>query len=150
MTLFKKAKKWLAQESTRDASLSLMSVILANSKIDFFAQNVDSFINIDLCPKGKMKPYAYPCILRFLRGRYYQDTLENYQQDSGADLIGKHYSFEMRPKNEQSSGPINNRIHLLAELMFFKSKAEFSSRDREIAVAIVVQFVAHRQDHSLI
>lgn len=147
--LYKKAKKWAAYEELKDVTLHLMTIILAHSKIDFFGQNVNSFLNTELCSKAKVRSYAYPCLLQFLRGRYYQDTLENYEDAiRGVYATGRHFSVLSRDPAEQSFSTVSTRLNLIADLVFFRRKGPIPEEFLDISASIAVQIAAHRYNQS--
>ncbi|KAJ3320881.1 hypothetical protein HDV06_004777 [Boothiomyces sp. JEL0866] len=142
--IYKKAKKWAGTEELQEAALHLMTIILVNSRIDFFAANIDSFINTDLCSKSKIRPYAYRCILQLLRGRYYQDTIQNFEDTVHGNYVpGRHFGFLTREPNEQSFGNVSNRLNNIADMLFFRRKAPIEDEFLDIAAAITVQIAAH-------
>ncbi|KAJ3257292.1 hypothetical protein HK103_004846 [Boothiomyces macroporosus] len=142
--IYKKAKKWASTEELQEAALHLMTIILVNSRIDFFAANIDSFINTDLCSKSKIRPYAYRCILQLLRGRYYQDTIQNFEDTVHGNYIpGRHFGFLTREPNEQSFGNVSNRLNNIADMLFFRRKTPIEDEFLDIAAAITVQIAAH-------
>jgi hypothetical protein len=142
--LYKKARKWANSDDTKESALHLMTVILVNSRIDFFASNIDAFLNTDLCPKLKVRPYAYRCLLQLLRGKYYQDTLGNYEDAiRGTYVPGRHFSFLTRLPNEQSFGTMSNRLNAISDMMFFRKKYPIPEEFLDISASIVVQIAAH-------
>jgi hypothetical protein len=142
--LYKKARKWANSDDTKESALHLMTVILVNSRIDFFASNIDAFINTDLCPKLKVRPYAYRCLLQLLRGKYYQDTLINYEDAiRGTYVPGRHFSSLTRLPTEQSFGTMSNRLNAISDMMFFRKKYPIPEEFLDISSSIVVQIAAH-------
>ena len=142
--VYKKAKKWATVDDLRVSSLHLMTIILVNGRIDFFAQNIDSYINTDLCSKAKIRPYAYQCILQLLRGRYYQDTLGHYEEAlDGKYVNGRHFATLTRAPNEQSVGTVTGRLNGIAEMLFFRRKGPIPEEHRDISASIVAQISAH-------
>ncbi|KAJ3275486.1 hypothetical protein HDV01_000313 [Terramyces sp. JEL0728] len=142
--IYKKARKWAATEELQESALHLMTIILVNSRIDFFAANIDSFINTDLCSKSKIRPYAYRCILQLLRGRYYQDTIQNFEDTVHGNYVpGRHFGFLTREPNEQSFGNVSNRLNNIADMLFFRRKTPIEDDFLDMAAAITVQIAAH-------
>ncbi|KAI8900095.1 hypothetical protein BC833DRAFT_583265 [Globomyces pollinis-pini] len=142
--LYKKAKKWLAVEELRPSTLQLMTIIMVNSRIDFFVEHIDSYLNSDMWPKMKLKPYTYTCILQLLRGRYYQDTIENFEDViNGTYVPGRHFSYLTRLPNEQSFGSVSNRLNLISDIVLLRRKESIPEEYLDTCAAIVVQIAAH-------
>jgi hypothetical protein len=142
--LFKKARKWSTAQELRQCALHLMTIIMVNSRMNFFAANIDSFLCTDLCSKMKVRPYAYECLLQLLRGRYYQDTLMNYEDAiRGTYLTGRHFSFLTRAPAEESFDTVSNRLNSITNMMFFQRKYPIPEEYLDISVAIAVQVAAH-------
>ncbi|KAJ1334486.1 hypothetical protein BSLG_007641 [Batrachochytrium salamandrivorans] len=121
-----------------------MVIILVNARFEFFAQNIDSFLNADLCPKAKVKPYSFECILQLLRGRYYVDTREHWRgRANGTFQFGKSYGSLTRAPEDQSSGGVANRLNIICELLFFRRKGPIPDDYLDVCVDIVVQITAH-------
>jgi hypothetical protein len=131
----------LVFEEIRENVLSLMTVILCNSRIDFFAQNVDSYLNVEVLPKLKYR-YAYSCTLQLLRGRYYQDTLQNCDElAKGTYVAGRHFAFLTRKSEEQTAGIVSNRLNTISEYIFSRSQIPTDKLDE--CASIVAQISAH-------
>ncbi|KAH9273786.1 hypothetical protein BASA83_003780 [Batrachochytrium salamandrivorans] len=142
--IYKKARKWSTFDDEKPAALHLMVIILVNARFEFFAQNIDSFLNADLCPKAKVKPYSFECILQLLRGRYYVDTREHWRgRANGTFQFGKSYGSLTRAPEDQSSGGVANRLNIICELLFFRRKGPIPDDYLDVCVDIVVQITAH-------
>ena len=139
--LYKKAKKWSLTEELREVSLALQATILSNSRIEFFAQNIDGLLNADLL--GSLKNnYTHSLILQLLRGRYMSDTLEQFEEKvKGTFLHGRHYASLIRAPGEQSEGTFTNRLNVIAESLFFKDK--FPHENIHVGASIVTQMASH-------
>ncbi|XJO76698.1 hypothetical protein BDV3_007190 [Batrachochytrium dendrobatidis] len=142
--IYKKARKWSSNEDEKSSALHLLVIILVNARFEFFAQNMDSFLNSDLCPKGKVKSYSYECILQLLRGRYYNDTREHWRERAnGTFHFGHAYGSLTRSPEDQSSGGVANRLNVICELLFFRRKGPILDEHLDTCVDIVVQISAH-------
>ncbi|KAL2913874.1 hypothetical protein HK105_206608 [Polyrhizophydium stewartii] len=142
--LYKKARKWASNDDERPAALRILVAILVNSRFEFFAQNMDAFLNTDLCPKGKVKPHAYDSILQLLRGRYYADTREHWRQRAnGTFEFGRSYGSLTRAPEDQSLGGVANRLNVICELLFFRRKGIIPDDSLDVCSDIVVQIAAH-------
>eukprot|EP00842_Homolaphlyctis_polyrhiza_P004116 jgi/Hompol1/4705/HPOL_003827-RA len=142
--VYKRTRKWATSEDERPAALRLLVAVLVNSRFEFFAQNMDAFLTTDLCPKGKIKPYAYDCILQLLRGKYYVDTRLHWRQRAeGVYEFGKSYGSLTRSPEDQSPGGVANRLSVIAELFFFRRKGPITDDLLDICADIVVQITAH-------
>ncbi|KAJ3049692.1 hypothetical protein HK097_009334, partial [Rhizophlyctis rosea] len=60
--LHKRAQRWvLTSEDLRPATMKLIAVLLTNMPPYYFAQHVDPYISVELCPRPKLKPHVYSC-----------------------------------------------------------------------------------------
>ncbi|KAI8928058.1 hypothetical protein BC831DRAFT_397976 [Entophlyctis helioformis] len=142
--VYKKARKWVSVDDDKSAALSLLVAVLVNARFDFFAQNIDGFINSDLFPKGKVKAHAYQCILQLLRGQYFVNTREHWRQRAnGTFELGQAYASLTRAPEDQSPGSVANRLTAIAELVFFRRKSAIADEHLDICSDIVVQIAAH-------
>ncbi len=144
INLYKKAKKWCSNDDLRPAALSLMAVILVNSRIDMFASNIDSFINSELCSKNKVREYAYAPILQLLRGRFFEDTLDHVEEMiKGTYDAGLFFSSITRAQDEQTHGTVSNRLNNIVSMMLFQKKGPLPEEHKETIVLIVAQIAAY-------
>lgn len=144
--LRKKAMKWAKDDDLKPSCFRLSGVILLNSPLDYFSQNIDQFI-LDLLPKSKVKPFVYDCVLQLLRGRYYVESLHNSRNRVfGSFSISESYRSDCisRPANEESQEVIDYRVQELAARIFIKRKNAIGFEHIEKCVEIVVQMAVHR------
>ncbi len=143
--IHKKARKWIMDDDLRSYSLRLTTVILANSRVDFFNEHVDTLLYAELFSKPKLKSYVYECTLQFLRGRFYMDTLVNARARAyGTFTTAKSFSFLTRPVDDENRITVEERMKSLIDRVFVKRKGNIGVENLDLCVDIVVQIAAAR------
>lgn len=143
--IHKKARKWIKDDDLRSYSLRLTTVILVNSRADFFNEHVDSLLYAELFSKTKIKSYVYECVLQFLRGRYYLDTLGNARARAyGTFTTAKSFSYLTRPVDDENRITVDERMKALIDRIFVKRKGNIGIENLDYCVDIVVQIAAGR------
>jgi Cell morphogenesis N-terminal len=123
--LYKTARKWSSADDLKESALNLMTTILVNSSADFFNKNFESFVNNDLCSKGKVRDFAYTSMLQLLCGRFCYDTRTNVRSIAdGTYARGHQFGSQIRPENEDKQ-VMSSRVKLLADLMFYRRSAKY-------------------------
>jgi hypothetical protein len=140
--LRRRASKWSRDDDLRPSCLRLMGVILLNSKYDYFRDNIDVYIQQDLIPKPKVKPYIYDSVLQLLRGRFYPESLGNIRKR----IMGKYQVSDCyapqcstRPAYEEGQDVIESRLTLLASKLFINRANNFGEGVIGTCVQIIVQ-----------
>ncbi|ORX79205.1 hypothetical protein BCR32DRAFT_281580 [Anaeromyces robustus] len=141
--LFRKAKRWLTMDELKECSLKLITVILINSKIDFYASNIEGFIAQDLFPKNKVKNYIFSSVLQLLRGQYFEDSKPNSRAKlNDTFTIAPAWGFLTRPVTEESAEAVTNRLQDFSERLFIRRKTPIPQEYLDICVSIVLQMAA--------
>ncbi|KAI8907187.1 hypothetical protein EDD86DRAFT_208959 [Gorgonomyces haynaldii] len=145
--LYRRVRKWSATDDLKETCLHLMAVILVNAPIDFYAKNIDGFINTDLCPKRKVRSFAYSSLHQLLCGRFYHDTRDHAKAlQMNAYEVGARFGHTMRKPGEQSYGNIVSRLNAIAEMTFLhrtNSRPEIPDEYLDISVDIALQIASH-------
>jgi hypothetical protein len=145
--LRRKASKWARDDDLRSSCLRLMGVILMNSKLDYFSENIDAYITHDLLPKPKVKPYIYESVLQLLRGRFYPESLVNIRKRiMGKYVVTDCYTPQAltRPAYEEGQDVIESRLTTLASRLFINRANNFGPDVINTCVQIIVQMAVQR------
>ncbi|KAJ3288624.1 hypothetical protein HK104_008062 [Borealophlyctis nickersoniae] len=150
LDLHKRSRKWATSEDLRGPSLRLAVIILVNSPLDYFNQHIHAFITTDLCPKPKLKPHVYGCLLQLLRGRYYLDTrLHSRELAAGMFSVSEAYQYLTRAPEEESPDVVTARLKEIADILFVRRKGLIGAENLDVCADIVVQMAVHNLQVSL-
>ena len=147
--LHKRAQRWvLTSEDLRPATMKLIAVLLTNMPPYYFAQHVDPYISVELCPRPKLKPHVYVCLLQLLRGRFYPDSKEGARKvvedgEEGRDFVER-FRFLTRPVEEEGKEVVTARCKEIADILFVRRKGAFGVENLDLVVEIVVQMAVHK------
>ncbi|ORY26372.1 hypothetical protein LY90DRAFT_513796 [Neocallimastix californiae] len=141
--LYRKAKRWYTVDELKESSLKLITVILINSKIDFYAQNIEGYIAQDLFPKNKVKNHIFESILQLLRGQYFEDSKANSRAKlNDTFTIAPAWGYLTRPVTEESAEAVTNRLQDFSERLFIRRKSPIPQEYLDTCVSIVLQMAA--------
>ncbi|OUM59803.1 hypothetical protein PIROE2DRAFT_63538 [Piromyces sp. E2] len=143
LELYRKAKKWLSVDELKESSLKLITVILINSKIEFYSQNIEGYIAQDLFPKNKVKSHIFESILQLLRGQYFEDCKANSRAKlNDTFTIAPAWGYLTRPVTEESAEAVTNRLQDFSERLFIRRKSPIPQEYLDTCVSIVLQMAA--------
>ncbi|ORY34153.1 hypothetical protein LY90DRAFT_705035 [Neocallimastix californiae] len=141
--LYRKAKRWYTVDELKESSLKLITVILINSKIEFYAQNIEGYITQDLFPKNKVKNHIFESVLQLLRGQYFEDSKANSRAKlNDTFTIAPAWGYLTRPVTEESAEAVTNRLQDFSERLFIRRKTVIPQEYLDTCVSIVLQMAA--------
>lgn len=96
-------------------------------------------------PKDKKKPHIFPGLLRFLRGKFIEDSKEFVRlRQVGKDSPTACCSFTTKPMGDENAQAVTDRLKIIDENLFVKKTVLITPDVIPLAVDIVVQMAASR------